>query len=268
VSRIDDGILECVVYIYPDIPSAEAGIAAGGTGFLFGAVLSEQPLKAIEFVVTNRHVIDGGGRVVRINTRDGRLETREIEDPEWLRHPVGDDLAIARLLVSNTDKTNCLHYDLAITPSDIRAHNVGPGDDIFVVGRFINHEGKQQNHPTVRSGIIAQMPGEAISFPDGTEQDSFLVEARAISGFSGSPVFLNRGAGSRYHLRLLGINHCYLSTEEPVKLRTTKRPINDDWFVTNNTGMMGVIPAWRLTEMLGMPKVQEMIKEGKREVGK
>jgi hypothetical protein len=254
VPRIDDGILECVVYIYPDIPSAEAGAAAGGTGFLFGAILSEQPLKSIEFVVTNKHVIDNGGRVVRINTRDGRLETREIEEPEWLYHPEGDDLAIARLLASDTDKTNCLHFDLAITPSDIRVHNVGPGDDVFVVGRFINHEGKQQNRPSVRSGIIAQMPGEAIRFHDGTEQDSFLVEARSISGFSGSPVFLNRGAGSRYRVRLLGINHCHLLDYEPVKSRATKQSVNE-----NNTGMMGVIPAWRLTEMLEMPKVQEMM---------
>ena len=88
----------------------------------------------------------------------------------------GDDLAIARLLVSDTHKTNCLHYKLAIEQSEIGTHNIGPGDDVFIVGRFVNHEGKQQNHPTVRFGAIAQMPGEPITFPDGTHQDSFLVE--------------------------------------------------------------------------------------------
>jgi hypothetical protein len=256
--RIDDGILECVVYIYPDVPSAEEGQAAGGTGFLFGAVLSEDPFKTLTFVVTNRHIIDNGGRVARINTKDGHVALVEIEDHEWLRHPAGDDLAIARLLLSDAYKVNCLHYNLAINKSDVSTYNIGPGDDVFIVGRFVNHEGRQQNRPTVRFGAIAQMPGETIRFSDGTHQDSFLVEARSIAGFSGSPVFLGRSAQSPYRISLLGIDHCHLSDREPIKSRLTQLPVND-WYVTNNTGMMGVIPAWRLTEMFGMEEVQEMI---------
>jgi hypothetical protein len=265
MGRIDDGILECVVYIYPDVPSAEDGIAAGGTGFLFGVVLSERPMKTIIFVVTNRHIIDNGGRVVRINTRDHRLDMQEIEDPEWLRHPAGDDLAIARLSITDTHKVNCLHYNVAIAQSDIRSYNIGHGDDVFIVGRFVNHEGRQQNRPTVRFGAIAQMPGEVIKFPDGTQQDSFLVEARSIAGFSGSPVFLNRRASqSPYRVSLLGIDHCHLSSPEPIWSSVTKQP-NPQLYVKNNTGMMGVVPAWRLTEMLGMDEVQEMIAQKRGE---
>lgn len=76
---------------------------------------------------------------------------------------------------------------------EIDAFRVGPGDDVFVVGRFINSQGKLRNIPSVRFGNIAQMPLKPIEqgrvFGE-FQQESFLVEARSISGFSGSPVFL------------------------------------------------------------------------------
>jgi Trypsin-like peptidase domain len=259
VPRINDGILECVVYIYPDVPTAQNGEAAGGTGFLVGTVVSEQFKKSLIFVVTNRHVIDKGGRVVRINTADGKLDTKEIEDNQWLRHPSGDDIAIAALPASGNYRANFLPFDLAIKEEEITSQNVGPGDDVFIVGRFVNHDGKQQNRPSVRFGAIAQMPGEAIKFPDGSEQDSFLVEARSISGFSGSPVFLSRSGGAMYRVRLLGIDHCHLSSSEPIKSKITGESVSDHWYVKNNTGMMGVVPAWRLSEMFAMPEVQKLI---------
>jgi hypothetical protein len=201
-----------------------------------------------------------------LSSAEGKKQLREaVEDPEWLRHPAGDDLAIARLSITDTHKVNCLHYNVAIAQSDIRSYNIGHGDDVFIVGRFVNHEGRQQNRPTVRFGAIAQMPGEVIKFPDGTQQDSFLVEARSIAGFSGSPVFLNRRASqSPYRVSLLGIDHCHLSSPEPIWSSVTKQP-NPQLYVKNNTGMMGVVPAWRLTEMLGMDEVQEMIAQKRGE---
>jgi hypothetical protein len=69
--------------------------------------------------------------------------------------------------------------------------DIGPGDDVFVVGRFINREGKQKNIPSVRFGNIAQMPGEPLFLDDGKELECFLIEGRSISGFSGSPVFIH-----------------------------------------------------------------------------
>ena len=38
----------------------------------------------------------------------------------------------------------------------------GDRSDVFLVGRFINHEGQQRNAPTLRFGLIAQMPGDPI----------------------------------------------------------------------------------------------------------
>jgi len=53
------------------------------------------------------------------------------------------------------------------------------------MGRFVNAEGRLRNVPTLRFGTIAQIPIEKV---DG--QVSFLVEARSIPGFSGTPVVI------------------------------------------------------------------------------
>jgi hypothetical protein len=145
---------------------------------------------------------------------------------------------------------------------------IGPGDDSFLVGRFINHEGRQQNLPTVRFGCIAQMPSEPIVQDDGFEQESFLVEARSIGGYSGSPVFVFIPPGS---LRdgvedwvphkilmghgpwLLGVDWGHINDWEPVR-NELGRPVNPTnpsaMQVKMNTGMMAVVPAWKLAELL------------------
>jgi hypothetical protein len=59
-----------------------------------------------------------------------------------------------------------------------------------MVGRYIEHEGKFKNLPVVRFGNIAMMPSEHILQWEREDhlQESFLVDMRSISGFSGSPV--------------------------------------------------------------------------------
>ena len=64
---------------------------------------------------------------------------------------------------------------------------------MFVVGQLVNSQGKVRNIPSTRFGNIAQMPYEPIEQDrvfGKFQQESFLVEARSIIGFSGSPIFL------------------------------------------------------------------------------
>jgi hypothetical protein len=276
VPRIADQFLECVVYIYPDVALAEAGESTGGTGFLIGVPLNGFGNAFVLFVVTNWHNIHRGGRAVRFNTNDGHIETVEIEEPSWIRHPEGDDLAIAAVGLSADHVVyRYVGLDQLISTEIINAHNIGPGDDVFVVGRFVHHDGKQRNLPSVRFGNIAQMPGEKIRFPDGHEQESFLVEARSIAGYSGSPVFIqiprwSSGAGRfntnwGYGPWLLGIDHCHLSANEPVREKPLGKPVNPNWYVNNNTGMMGVIPAWRLAEMFNLPQPKAIMADAHAE---
>ena len=92
VPRIDDSFIECVVYLYPDGPSADAGVQAGGSGFLVGV-----PVEGLEhldlwlpFAVSNGHVVKNGNTVVRITTIDGGVEIMELDERSWLFHPDHD----------------------------------------------------------------------------------------------------------------------------------------------------------------------------------
>jgi hypothetical protein len=148
-----------------------------------------------------------------------------------------------------------------------------------MVGRFINHEGKQQNRPTLRYGHIAMMPSEPIEdAKSGIKQESYLVECRSMGGYSGSPVFvmvMNQAMARRRQTSfanliprgpwLLGINWCHLHYASPIKSRSvdgeasmvmTSPPIiENDEYVLSNSGMAGVVPVTKLIELLDSDEV-------------
>jgi hypothetical protein len=62
----------------------------------------------------------------------------------WSHHPDGDDLAVALLpgLDEYGPHVKCVESEMLITKADIDRYNIGPGDDVVMVGRFITHDGK------------------------------------------------------------------------------------------------------------------------------
>jgi hypothetical protein len=105
----------------------------------------------------------------------------------------------------------------------------------------------------------------------GVSQDSIIVEARSLSGYSGSPVFVAVTAGFgppepdddpatrsdlwlhtlyRAPFFLLGINWGHHPWEDRLRDGETKEPTPDGAFVRSNSGMMMVAPAWKITEIL------------------
>jgi hypothetical protein len=200
VPRISEQFLDCVVYIYRDEQRAFAGDAIGGTGFLAGIPVEGFAHAASVFVVTNKHNIERG-RAIRLNTVGGDIDVIEVDASNWITHPEGDDIAIAGVGLDDRHQFRYIGLHQLLSKEMAEGYNIGIGDDVFIVGRFIRYDGKQRNQPTVRFGAIAQMPGEKILFPDGREQESFLVEARSIAGYSGSPVFIEISNWSfrRYH---------------------------------------------------------------------
>ena len=266
VPRIDHNFLHCVVYLYPDEPSALAGKQAGGSGFLVGLPIEDQAW--VPFAVTNRHVIKGGSTVVRVSTVDDDVDIMDLTEQNWLVHP-DHDLAIARLdLNVDRHRIRLVVANNFLTEDIVREQRIGPGDDCFMVSRFVAHDGRQRNTPSVRFGAIAQMPTEKIRLDDGSEQESFLVEARSIAGHSGSPVFVYipiPGSPFQHGPWLLGVDHCHLFATETVYSRSTGRPVNDDWLVRGNTGMMGVVPAWRLAEMFTFPDVVSVMERERQQ---
>ncbi len=268
--RIRDTYLDCVIYLYPDARSAEAGERVGGSGFLVGIMSEGLPTDFVFlYAITNRHVIERGSRVLRMKPRDGGIDVLDLDERSWVYHPDGDDLAAC--LVSFDPKAYKFSFVWRrdfVDKNLVADMNIGPGDEAFLVGRFINHEGRQQNLPTARFGCIAQMPNEPIVQDTGFRQESFLVEVRSIGGYSGSPVFvfippasLREGIKDWVPLKimrghgpwLLGVDWGHINDWEPIR-NERGEPVNQTapkaQHVKMNTGMAAVVPAWKLAELL------------------
>ncbi len=264
VPRISDDILDSVVYLYPSVTDAEAGEKAGGTGFLVGVPSGVHEGVTYQYAVTNSHVIrEGNSPVIRLNTQDGATDVLKLSKDDWVDHQYGDDLAVCPLEFSlDTHKFSLLTTDeWFLTKEEMEKYDIGPGDDVFMVGRFIQHEGRQRNTPVVRFGNISMMPWEPVTNMRGIKQESFLVEMRSLSGFSGSPVFvhipplaLRPGKESlevTSYFWLLGVDWGNFSIDEEVREgRGSKDPVKEGWVVRSSSGQALVVPTWRLQELL------------------
>ncbi len=191
VPRISDNILDCTVYLYPSAGEARAGEAVGGSGFLIG-MPSKHEGWYHGYIVTNSHVIrEANSPVARLNSKDGKIAIIELGQDDWVHHPAGDDLAAATAPVTpDTHRFSAISIETFVSKKLLDELDIGIGDEVVMVGRFINHEGRQTNWPSVRFGSIAQMANEPILHERGHLQESYLVEVRSISGYSGSPVFV------------------------------------------------------------------------------
>jgi hypothetical protein len=95
---------------------------------------------------------------------------------------VGPDL---RALIPNTF---VVETDGKLSPTD--SHPILVGDEVAVVGLFVQHAGTKQNLPVVRFGRIARMPSEpiAVEFAGvATSIVTYVVELSSWGGISGSP---------------------------------------------------------------------------------
>jgi hypothetical protein len=306
VPRIRDAYLDCAIYLYASESDADAGARSGGSGFLVGIPTTDLPGNVwIIYAVTNKHVIEGGNSVVRLRTKSGKHSIMPIDERAWMFHQDGDDLSVCLIRFDwQSVQFNFVPRNVFLDNDTVIRYNIGPGDETFVVGRFINHEGRQQNLPTARFGCISQMPHEPVKQNTGFEQESFLVEARSIGGYSGSPVFVyipifsdRENVEDWYHpitksspdpitgrinefksdfpkswgnLKahgpwLLGIDWGHINDWQSV-CDAAGRPVDRSgppWNpqVCTNTGIMTVVPAWKLAALLDEGPVAEQRKE-------
>lgn len=274
--RIRDNIRDCAVYLYPSRRSAEAGTQPVGSGFLVGIPSKTSENCCHPYVVTNRHIVAEGATVVRLNTRAGQTDIVEFAPEDWVFHSQGDDLAVTSIDLHSNYHDYMLVNDpqMFLTREWMGSARVGLGDDVFMVGRLINHEGRQQNTPLVRFGQIAMMPGEAIRLDNGQMQECFLVDVPSIGGLTGSPVFV-----TVHYLRLrnpvefnhewfphlLGVNCGHIPLPLPLMDPSTRRIVAEPLMSASQApltplacnGLMIVLPAWRLEELLNHPRLLE-----------
>lgn len=193
--RIHDALLDAVTFVDVELPHGKTG---GATGFFVDLRFRAVPQTVFRYVVTNSHVINNAVRTtVRVNTHDGRRDALVIPSGAWHSHPQGDDLAAAAVTATDPGwRIQGLDWnDAAPRPERIKELNMGVGDDVIMVGRFVGHTGKENDQPVARFGNIAMMPGKVLD-GRGLTVEAYLVEMRSLSGFSGSPVFVYMGPGT------------------------------------------------------------------------
>ncbi|MGY8635820.1 hypothetical protein RAD15_25450 [Bradyrhizobium sp. 14AA] len=269
--RIPDEWQNNSLYLYPSEHDAYEGARAGGSGFLLGFDSDRLPGLQTVYAVTNAHVIESGSCTVRLNRHDGSVEVRDLDERDWIIPASHDDIAICLLssLDARIHKYVCVPKRMIATREVVAEYGIGPGDETVTLGRFVNADGVQQNRPTVRFGNIAQMPGEPIlqdrriiGTNQNFRQDSYLIEAKSISGFSGSNVFVHMspfskrpdGKSHSWDTFLLGISWGYIMDWEYLR-DDSGRPLEAKTKVRVNTGMMGVVPAWVLNDLLMRPDI-------------
>lgn len=277
--RIDDILLDSVVYLYPSADEAKEGVSYGGSGFLVLIESEEEPWDGYAYAVTNKHVIEGGCSVVRVSRLDGETEAIPLAQSQWVPHPT-EDLSAALIdgLSPLQHRVTLIPDEMLLTKAACSDLKIGAGDDVYMVGRFIKHDGRQRNQPFVQSGIISLMPTDVVvewdenKTPTKTEE-LFLVEMRSLSGCSGSPVFfqfpLTASTSPRLtpenkeliRLRwLLGIDCAHFTIDEKVVElvgRGVRKEREKTPYVTeSNAGQMMVVPAWKLRELLDDPRFE------------
>jgi hypothetical protein len=283
--RINDNILNCGIYLYESEQDAKQGVKFGGSGFLVGIPFTNGWERRWHcYAVTAAHVVEEGCPVVRVNTNRPNLKATTVAFPltqnDWIPHRGGDDIAVAPI---NLDRS--LHRYMLITPTyDMRDFFIneqiqedtalGAGDEVFMVGRFLARDESVRNAPIVRFGHMASAEVETVHQETRDFlQESFLVEVHSISGSSGSPVFVNiplyrvkeerkRTSGNplttvvrgvarqlQHHTFLLGVDWGHLDEH-------------------NFPGMAGVVPAWKLTDILNYDELRYMRTEEERRIAK
>lgn len=222
------GILDTVFFLYENRDDAEKGVQSGGTGFLIAVPSKRWPDNFVHIHgVTNWHVAVFGANspptpCVRVNVRGSKPEVFEFDSSEWIFKPGGPDVAISpplRLTASH-QAIYLESNSFILSAADEKEHEIGPAEDVFMIGRFVDYDGTEQNAPALRFGHISIMDAKVQQLT-GYAGRSIVVDMHSRSGFSGSPVFVYRTLGSHFiepgkpgqvltggghYLKLLGIH--------------------------------------------------------------
>jgi len=266
--RVPDHLLQAVVFLYPTLETAIAGKGYGGSGFLVGMTATDAfdpagpPLRdpAHAYVVTNAHV---AATCSYVRTSHPLQPIIRIE--WWTNHPSGEDLAIAHVGILGVDTIalgKVVHRSYFVTPEILETAQIGPGDQLFMTGRFTGLDERERTQATVRAGTLSigstvPVRNEAL----GVMQESFFAEVNSKAGYSGSPVYVEIPPELPWpsptigfphrppYLGLLGITWGIWRSFVPLLNSETHEPTGEA-VIHENSGIELVIPAWRIMEVL------------------
>ena len=274
-------VLDSTFYLYQNEKDARAGKNCGGTGVFIAVPSQHDSTRLIPFAVSNWHVaVRDGSSVIRINKLGGGVDVLPYSPEGWHWMPSSYDLAIAPVQMSQTvHEIGVISTDMLVSKQLVANRNIGPGEDVFMVGRFVDHDGGQTNIPAVRFGNISIMPAP-IKQPNGVSKDTYCVDVHSRTGFSGSPVYVYRVAGADLNqpntvaigggfVGLLGIHWGQFpeyweikQMEQAGEIEKNVLPIvegADKVYIRGMSGMTCVAPVWGILELMNLPKIRSHI---------
>lgn len=115
-------------------------------------------------------------------------------------------------------ETDCFDVGMLGTREKMSEFRIGLGDEVYMLGLFQGHTGRQRNEVICRRGCVAMIPSEPVVVDrEGTRADVYLMEVRSIGGFSGSPVVVSnegprfdKGSESPFYMSFAGQGHHFL----------------------------------------------------------
>jgi hypothetical protein len=288
--RVPEQVLDSVFYLYASEDDARSGKHFGGTGFFVWLPATdgnENDTRGWIYAVTNWHLaVRGGFSVIRVNTENGPPDIFDLGPEEWHFDPKYD-VAITPVRLKNG------FHKFSVVPtrifcSELVAANqgIGPGDELFMVGRFVDHDGGETNQPAVRFGHISINPTLMKQGANEFSSACYCVDIHSRTGYSGSPVFVYRTPGSDLsditrranqrrssparllaagvnYFGLLGIHFAQFpelwevgkhQPQENEALIAGENPT----YVKGMSGMTCVLPAWTIGEVLNSKILVDM----------
>lgn len=226
MALIPSGYLNAVV----SLGTVAGSFQHAGTGFLYAHPLPRRqgrtPYRG--FLVTNRHVVDGGITHVRFNHLETGLTVEPVgavASETWTVHPCGADIAVTPLL-----NPSLLSQGRKLAEAEMFIGDVGTsfgegvqpveGDGIFVIGFPLGLVGDARNHPVVRYGVVARIQDWI-----RRDQNTFLIDAPAFPGNSGGPVVLKPDTAALKGTR--AITHCLLVGVISKQLRSREVAVSE-----------------------------------------
>jgi hypothetical protein len=260
--RVPDNGLKAAVYLgYGTSPEDFRPV---GTGFFVDRRLKGRPRSY--YLLTADHVarkLRKGQFAIRLNDYRGKAQIQQSEKYyEWWNHPTDKSVDAAVFPWGLQGDFTTFPVDRFITEDNLKLTNVGVGDEVFIIGLFQRVAGKNRVIPIVRHGHIAMMAEEPILTANYGDSLVHLVEAVALKGLSGAPVFvretipvpLARNASTEMKkglilgdMYLLGLVHGYFTVGElPNEPRQR-------W----HSGVSMVVPSTMILEILNQPQLLE-----------
>lgn len=237
----------------------------------------------VGYVVTAGHVIEGAaGRPIylRLNTASG-FDDIETQRDDWFIYDRSDVAAI-RVKWGTYDLYSLYpeqfigaDYSLRlpnaneVLTADVSGSSGHPvfqvrtGDDVSIIGLFVQHYGHSKSLPIARTGSIARMPSEPVRYrhPGGTysEHPAYLVELHSWGGLSGSPVYVHRRISQMQgnDIELIGFLGVISGHFSILQQAEATGDVFGEISVALNSGIAVVTPAGAVRELLWREDVLE-----------